>query len=96
MQLSNETTAVLKNFASINPNLLVKPGTSLRTISPTKSVMARATVEEEFDKGFAIFDLSQFLGRLSLFDKRMQLQINYLIFKGAKQRISWPNLYRGI
>ena len=68
MQLSSETTAVLKNFASINPNLLVKPGTSLRTISPTKSVMARAIVEENFDKGFAIFDLSQFLGRLSLFD----------------------------
>lgn len=69
MQLSNETTSVLKNFASINPNLLVKPGTSLRTISPTRSVMARAVVEEKFDKAFAIFDLSQFLGRLSLFNK---------------------------
>lgn len=69
MQLSQETTSVLKNFASINPNLLVKPGKSLRTISPTKSVMARAIVDESFDKGFAIFDLSQFLGRLSLFDK---------------------------
>lgn len=69
MQLSNETTSVLKNFASINPNLLVKPGSQLRTISPTKSIMARAVIEEKFDKGFAIFDLSQLLGRLSLFDK---------------------------
>lgn len=79
MQLSSETTSVLKNFASINPNLLVKPGKELRTISPTKSVMARAKVDEKFDKGFAIFDLSQFLGRLSLFDKpELAIADNYM------------------
>lgn len=79
MQLSSETTSVLKNFSSINQSLLVKPGKVIRTISPTKSVMARANVEEEFEKGFAIYDLSQFLGRLSLFNEpELEISDNFM------------------
>ena len=55
--LSNRTLDVLKNFSTINSNILVKPGNVLTTISPIKNVMAEATVEEDFDTEFGIWDL---------------------------------------
>jgi len=67
--LSNRTLDVLKNFSTINSNILVKPGNVLTTISPIKNVMAEATVEENFDTEFGIWDLGKFLGTISLFDK---------------------------
>ena len=67
--LSNRTLEVLKNFSTINSNILVKPGNVLTTISPIKNVMSEATVEEDFDTEFGIWDLSKFLGTISLFNK---------------------------
>jgi hypothetical protein len=68
MKLSKETVGVLKNFASINGNLLIKEGSKLSTISAQKNVMASVTVPETFDSEFAIYDLNEFLGALSLFE----------------------------
>jgi len=67
--LSNRTLEVLKNFSTINSNILVRPGNVINTISPIKNVMAEATVEEDFDTEFGIWDLSKFLGTVSLFNK---------------------------
>tara|TARA_R100001015_G_C4603246_1_gene158208 strand:- start:410 stop:1111 length:702 start_codon:yes stop_codon:yes gene_type:complete len=67
-KISNETLEVLKNFSSINSNILVKEGNVLTTISPVKNVMAEATVPETFDQEFGIWDLNKFLGTISLFD----------------------------
>ena len=60
MKLSNETLTVLKNFAGINQSILVRKGNKLRTMSVMKTVLAEATVNEEFEKEFAIYDLNQF------------------------------------
>lgn len=68
MQLSKETLTVLKNFAGINQNILLKKGSVLKTISPQKNVMASVTVADEFPVDFYIYDLSEFLGALSLFE----------------------------
>jgi len=68
MKLSKETIDVLKNFASINSNILVEPGNIVKTISPVKNVMAQATVPETFDVTFGIWDLNKLLGTISLFD----------------------------
>ncbi len=65
--LSKTTLSILKNFASLNSNILVKPGNTLRTITPSKNGMAEAIVEETFDVEFGIWDLSKFLGVVSLF-----------------------------
>ena len=67
MKLSKETQALFKNFAGINSNLLLKSGSKLATISAQKNVMADATVAETFPD-FAIYDLNEFLGAMSLFD----------------------------
>jgi len=68
MKISNDTLSVLKNFASVNTNLLVRQGNTLSTISAGKNIFARATVEENFDREFAIYDLNSLLGLLTLLD----------------------------
>ena len=69
MKLSTETISVLKNFSTINANLMVKSGSSLSTMSAMKNIVAKADVTEEFLSDFAIYDLNEFLSALSLFDK---------------------------
>ena len=69
MKLSNETVAVLKNFSTINQNLVIKSGNSISTMSAMKNIIAKAKVSETFPRDFAIYDLNEFLAALSLFDK---------------------------
>ena len=69
MKLTSETISVLKNFSTINANLMVKAGSSLSTMSAMKNIVAKADVTEEFPSDFAIYDLNEFLSQLSLFGK---------------------------
>ena len=69
MNLSIDTLAILKNFSEINNNILFKPGSKLNTISAMKNILAEATITEKFDTEFGIYDLSEFLRAVELFDK---------------------------
>ncbi len=69
MKLSNETKEVLKNFSTINQNLMIKEGSSISTMSAMKNIIANANVSENFPREFAIYDLNEFLAALSLFEK---------------------------
>lgn len=68
MKISQKTLTLIKNFAGINSSLAVKAGSKLKTLSSQNDIMASATVDEEFPRPFAIYDLGQFLGALSLFE----------------------------
>ena len=67
MKLSEHTISVLKNYANINQNLVVKEGNELLTMSSMKNIVAKATVAESFPRELAIYDLNEFLAALSLF-----------------------------
>lgn len=68
MKISERTLNILKNFSTINSSILVHPGSRLSTMNiPGKSIFAKANVVEEFPEKFAIFELSKFLGVISLF-----------------------------
>jgi len=67
MRLSKETLNILKNFSSINSNILIKPGNSISTVSSGKNIYAEATVQESFETEVPIWDLNKFLGVISLF-----------------------------
>lgn len=69
MKLTQRTGQVLKNFSTINPTLSISKGNVVRTVSQNKTVLAQANVQEEFPRDFAIYDLSEFLGVVSLFDE---------------------------
>ena len=66
MFLSQETIAILKNLASINQSVLIKPGKRLRSMSVMKNILVEAEITEEFEREVAIYDLNQFLNCLSL------------------------------
>ena len=66
MFLSSETVLILKNLASINQSILIKPGKQLRSMSNYKNILVEADIQEEFEREVAIYDLNQFLNCLSL------------------------------
>ena len=80
MKLSNGTINVLKNFSTINQNLVIKEGSDISTMSAMKNIVAKAKVEEAFTKEFAIYDLNEFLSALSLFEKPdLDFQDDYVV-----------------
>ena len=66
MKLSAETITILKNFSAINQSIIFKPGNVIKTISPQKTVMASATVADEFPVEAGIYNLGRFLATMGL------------------------------
>lgn len=90
MNISENTLSVLKNFSGINQNLAVKEGNKIRTISPQKTVMAVAQVEDKFDQAFAIYDMNQFLSAVSLFEKpEFIFEENNVVVANGKSSINY-------
>ena len=65
MKFSENTLAVLKNFASINSGVVLNNGKTQKTIHPDKSVLVEAVLEDDFPETFGIYDLNQFLGNVT-------------------------------
>lgn len=90
MQFSENTLSVLKNFSQINPSIMFKPGQVLRTISPQKTVMAAASIEEDFSMEAGVYDLGRFLSTLSLFDNPdIDFQENQFRIKDGKSSMKY-------
>ena len=86
MKLSSNTTSVLKNFATINQNLIIKEGNTIATMSAMKNIVAKAEVEETFPKEIAIYDLNEFLASISLFAVPvLEFEEQYLTIKEEGQ-----------
>ena len=84
MNLSNDTLNVLKNFATINPNIVFKPGQKLKTISESKTILASATIVEDFPQEFGVYDLNEFLSVLSLIDQpTLEFEDKSVLIKGG-------------
>lgn len=67
MNLSPGTIEVLTNFASINPQLAFKKGNIVKSVCPLKTILAKATIEEDLPQDFAINELGTFLKSYALF-----------------------------
>jgi hypothetical protein len=65
--VSPSTMNILKNFSTINKSIVIKPGNVISTLSVNKNILARAEITESFPSEISIYDLSVFLGGLSLF-----------------------------
>lgn len=84
MILSKKTHEILKNFATINPNICITSGSKIVTLSPTKNIMAEAEVDEEFTHDVRIYDLNQFLSTVSMFQSpELELHEDHLIVSGS-------------
>jgi len=90
MKLSNDTLAVLKNFASINSGLEFKAGNILSTMSPGKTILAKATMKDTFPVDFCVYDLNQFLSVHSLYkDADIDFDDANVVFKSGKSKIKY-------
>ena len=70
MKISNETLSILKNFASINTNILFKEGNVVSTISSADAIFARAKIKETIPNEFAVYDLNSLLSTLTLVENQ--------------------------
>lgn len=68
MKFSDKTLTILRNFSAINQSIILKKGNVLKTISPQKTVMASATIDEEIPSDAVIYDLSRLLAVYALYD----------------------------
>ncbi len=90
MKLSEQTVNVLKNFSGINQNILVKEGSTLRTMSTMKNILAESTVTESFPQDFGVYDLNEFLGVLTLVpDSELEFGDSNLTIGGGRTRIKY-------
>jgi hypothetical protein len=80
MELSNFTMQVLKNFATVNSNVVIQPGNSIMTMAEPKNILGQATVPETFTQQFGIYDLQEFLNVLGLVDSpRVRFETNHVL-----------------
>lgn len=90
MKLSNETLTILKQFSLINQSIIFKPGSVIRTISPQKTIMGSATVEEEFPVQVGIYNLPRLLSVCSLYeDADLQFHESYLTITEGKRNAKY-------
>lgn len=97
MELSSFTMQSLKNFASINPNLVIRGGNTIMTMSEAKNVLAMATVAEDFPQEFGIYDLNEFLSVVNLFDtSNLKFDDSYLTVNDVSGRSKIKYFYSDV
>ena len=90
MKLSKTTINLLRNFAGINTNLLIRPGNEIMTVAANKTAFAKAEVEETFDVEFGVYDLSELLGVLSIFESpELEFTDRSLTISSGKNRVRY-------
>jgi len=88
--LSTETLEILKNFATINPNLVVKAGEPLSTIAEAKNVFAKATITDPFESDFGIYDLNEFINVVNLVgDPELEFSADSVLLKNGRSKASY-------
>jgi hypothetical protein len=90
MKFESRTLQILKNFSTLNPSLQFKQGSVISTVTPNKTVMAKASIKEQIPATFAIYELSKFLSVLSLFDNpTITLDEKFLLIGDGKQSVQY-------
>lgn len=87
MELSENTLQVLKNFSTINQNIMIRQGNTIKTISEARNVLATAVVDADFPQDIGIYDLNEFISVLSLVDTpRLKFEEEYVTIGDSSGR----------
>jgi hypothetical protein len=90
VSISNDTLSVLRNFSSINPNVVLKPGQEVKTISEAKNILAVAEIVEDFPTEMGIYDLNEFLSVVNLVnDPQLNFADNYVDVVGGSSKVKY-------
>jgi len=92
MKLTKNTLTVLKNFSGISNMLRIRPGSTLLTATESRSLVAQANVEEVFENDLGIYDLSQFLGAVTLLgEPDIEFGTQTITMKDGNRTINLPS-----
>ena len=87
MELKDSTLSVLKNYASINPNIVIQQGNTIKTMTEARNVLSSATLDEDFPQEFGIYDLNEFLGVINLVgEPRLAFEQDYVVVTDSSNR----------
>lgn len=90
MQLSKETLDILKAFANINTNLVIKPGKKFSTMSASKDILADYEGTDDFTKQVSVFNLNELLGVIGSFGKpEIELDDKSMTVKEGKAKVTY-------
>ena len=90
VSISNDTLSVLRNFSSINPNVVLKPGQEVKTISEAKNILAIADIVEDFPTEMGIYDLNEFLSVVNLVDNpQLNFGDNHVNIVGGSSNVKY-------
>lgn len=90
VSISNDTLSVLRNFSSINPNVVLKPGQEVKTISEAKNILAVADITEDFPTEMGIYDLNEFLSVVNLVnDPQLSFADNHVDVVGGNSKVKY-------
>ena len=90
VSISNDTLSVLRNFSSINPNVVLKPCQEVKTISEAKNILAVADIDENFPTEMGIYDLNEFLSVVNLVDNpQLNFGDNHVDIAGGNSKVKY-------
>ena len=90
VSISNDTLSVLRNFSNINPNVVLKPGQEVKTISEAKNILAVADIAEDFPTEMGIYDLNEFLSVVNLVnDPQLSFGDNHVDVVGGNSKVKY-------
>lgn len=90
MKFSQRTIQILRNFSSIHQALMFKEGNELKVMSETKSILARAKIDTPIEGTFAIYDMSKFLGAISMFESpELTVHGSYVEIQQGNEKINY-------
>ena len=86
MKLKLETKTLLTNYSTIGQGIIIKKDEPLMTMSEGVSIIAKAD-NDTFPKGFAIYNLMQFLSVISIFNEpNLEFYDDYLEISGDNSK----------
>lgn len=90
MKISKNTLDIMRNFASINQNILVQKGNVLQTRTVAKNMFVTAKVDTDFPQEFGIYNTSTLLGVLSMFsDPDVEFHDKSLTISQGKNKVQY-------
>ena len=99
MKFSARSIQILRNFATVHQALLFKSGRTLKVMSESKSILAKATLDDDIESTFAIYDMPKFLSAISMFeDPILTPGDSYVEIRQGNEKINYtcaePSLIR--
>jgi len=90
LKLSKNTLEILRSFAGVNQNILIKKGSVLSTRTVAKNIFVEATVDDEFEQEFGIYNLPEWLGIVSLFSEpEFVMSENSMTISQGKNKVQY-------